>query len=96
MLLSGLRQSDVADCISWMRPFADVLERQNLLELKKFPGVPADNAHNIQTHTVSLELLVGHQLYVSLTVLSLSLHCQCYHEKINRLAGMKRTEKCRF
>jgi len=58
--MSGLQQSDVADCVSWMRPFAHVLEQQKPLELKKFPGIPVESAHNIQTHTVSLELLVGH------------------------------------
>jgi len=46
------------DCVAWMRPFAHVLDRQIPVELKKFPLVSADNAHNIQTHTVNLDLLV--------------------------------------
>jgi len=46
------------DCVAWMRPFADVLAQQQRVELKKFPQVAIDNAHNIQTHVVSLELLV--------------------------------------
>jgi len=58
MLLLGLRESDVAACVAWMRPFAHVLERQKPVELKKFSLVPVDTAHNIQTHVVSLELLV--------------------------------------
>ena len=58
LLLLGLRESDVAECVEWMRTFAHVLERQEPLELKKFSQIPADNAHNIQTHAVSLELLV--------------------------------------
>ena len=57
-LLSGLRQSDIMDCVAWMRPLAHVLDQQQRVELKKFPQVAVDNSHNIQTHVVSLELLV--------------------------------------
>jgi len=46
------------DCVAWMRPFAHVLDRQQQVELKKFPQITVDNSHNIQTHVVSLELLV--------------------------------------
>jgi len=54
----GLREADVAECVAWMRPFAHVMELQTPVELKKFPSVPVDSAHNIQTHTISLDLLV--------------------------------------
>ena len=54
----GLNESDIMDCVAWMRPFAHVLEQQQRVELKKFPQVTIDNSHNIQTHVVSLELLV--------------------------------------
>jgi len=54
----GLRESDIMDCVTWMRPFAHVLDQQQRVELKKFSQVAVDNAHNIQTHVVSLELLV--------------------------------------
>jgi len=57
-LLLGLRESDIMDCVAWMRPFAHVLDRQQQVELKKFPQITVDNSHNIQTHVVSLELLV--------------------------------------
>jgi len=56
--LAGLSRSDVAECVTWLRPFAHVLEQQDAVELKSFSSVPTENAHNIQTHTVSLELLV--------------------------------------
>ena len=59
LLLVGLRESDVAQCVEWMHSFAHVIERQNPVELKKFAQIPLENAHNIQTHTVSLELLVS-------------------------------------
>ena len=54
----GLTESDVSECVAWMRPFAQVLEQQEPVELKSFAQIPSDDAHNIQTHTVSLELLV--------------------------------------
>jgi len=57
-VLAGLRESDIMDCVSWMRPFAHVLGQQQRAELKKFPQVATENSHNIQTHVVSLELLV--------------------------------------
>ena len=56
--VTGLRETDVVECVSWMRPFAHVLQRQNTVKLKEFSHVVPDNAHNIQTHAVSLELLV--------------------------------------
>ena len=71
VLLLGLRESDVADCVAWMRPFAHVLERQTPVELKKFLLVSADNAHNIQTHTVNLDLLVCVLIFFGLVLLTL-------------------------
>ena len=72
--LLGLQEQDVAECVVWMRSFAHVLQQQNPVELKKFPVISADNAHNIQTHTVSLELLVCLRYVTSLSLVTR----QCY------------------
>ena len=38
---------------------ACVIQCQDRVELKAFARVTPEDAHNIQTHTVSLDLLVG-------------------------------------
>lgn len=42
-----------------MVPFAMVIRETGSSKLKHFRGVPAEDAHNIQTHINSLDLLVS-------------------------------------
>jgi len=48
---------DIALCVQWMAPFAMTLREIGTAELKFFPGIASENAHNIQTHAVDLTLL---------------------------------------
>lgn len=42
-----------------MVPFAMVIKETGSSKLKQFRGVPPEDAHNIQTHLGSLDLLVS-------------------------------------
>lgn len=50
---------DIAPCVQWMAPFATTLREVGPMELKFFSQVSQDDVHNIQTHAVDLDLLVG-------------------------------------
>jgi G1/S-specific cyclin-E1 len=56
---TGYQWGDIEECVNWMSVYARVLKCQDRVELKMFSRVAAEDAHNIQTHTVSLDLLVG-------------------------------------
>lgn len=55
----GYNWVDIAPCVQWMAPYATTLREAGQVELKFFTQVPADATHNIQTHAVDLNLLVG-------------------------------------
>ncbi|XP_021571736.1 G1/S-specific cyclin-E1 [Carlito syrichta] len=55
--VSGYQWCDIESCVKWMVPFALVVREMGSSKLKHFRGVPADDAHNIQTHRNSLDLL---------------------------------------
>ncbi|XP_039736678.1 G1/S-specific cyclin-E1 isoform X1 [Pteropus medius] len=55
--VSGYQWRDVEKCVKWMVPFAMVIRETGSSKLKQFRGVPAEDAHNIQTHLNSLDLL---------------------------------------
>ncbi|XP_003798495.1 G1/S-specific cyclin-E1 [Otolemur garnettii] len=55
--VSGYQWCDIEHCVKWMVPFAMVIRETGSSKLKHFRGVPADDAHNIQTHRDSLDLL---------------------------------------
>lgn len=50
--VSALKRVEVDECVRWMVPFAMALqEGGNGSSMKTFPGIPEDDAHNIQIHT---------------------------------------------
>ncbi|KAF6287683.1 cyclin E1 [Rhinolophus ferrumequinum] len=55
--VSGYQWCDIEKCVKWMVPFAMVIRETGSSKLKQFRGVPAEDAHNIQTHLNSLDLL---------------------------------------
>ncbi|XP_076988406.1 G1/S-specific cyclin-E1 [Tamandua tetradactyla] len=55
--VSGYQWYDIEKCVKWMVPFAMVIRETGSSKLKHFRGVPAEDAHNIQTHINSLDLL---------------------------------------
>ncbi|XP_045388375.1 G1/S-specific cyclin-E1 isoform X1 [Lemur catta] len=55
--VSGYQWCDIESCAKWMVPFAMVIRETGSSKLKHFRGIPADDAHNIQTHRDSLDLL---------------------------------------
>lgn len=59
VFLAGHQWCDIEKCVKWMVPFALVIREAGSSKLKQFRGVPAEDAHNIQTHLNSLGLLVS-------------------------------------
>lgn len=57
--ITGYQWCDIEKCVKWMVPFAMVIRETGSSKLKQFRGVPAEDAHNIQTHLNSLDLLVS-------------------------------------
>lgn len=57
--LVGYQWLDIAACVQWMAPFATTLREVGQEELKFFSQVASEDAHNIQTHSVDLALLVS-------------------------------------
>ncbi|XP_041837214.1 G1/S-specific cyclin-E1 [Melanotaenia boesemani] len=55
--VSALRRGEVEECVRWMVPFAMVLREVGGTPMKTFPGIPADDMHNIQTHVPYLTWL---------------------------------------
>lgn len=55
--VSGLKRSDVEGCVRWMVPFAMALRETSSSSMKTFPGIPADDVHNIQTHVAYMAWL---------------------------------------
>lgn len=55
----GYQWADLEECVNWMAVHARILKCQERVELKMFSRVAAEDVHNIQTHTVSLDLLVS-------------------------------------
>lgn len=59
VFVAGYQWCDIEKCVKWMVPFAMVIRETGSSKLKQFRGVPAEDAHNIQTHLNSLDLLVS-------------------------------------
>ncbi|XP_046295320.1 G1/S-specific cyclin-E1-like [Marmota monax] len=55
--VSGYQWCDIEKCVKWMVPFAMIIRETGCSKLKHFGGVPAEDAHNIQTHINILDLL---------------------------------------
>lgn len=48
--VSALKRVELEECVRWMVPFAMALREVGGSSMKTFPGIPADDMHNIQTH----------------------------------------------
>uniref|UniRef100_A0A3Q2X5U9 Cyclin E1 n=1 Tax=Haplochromis burtoni TaxID=8153 RepID=A0A3Q2X5U9_HAPBU len=48
--VSALKRVEVEECVRWMVPFAMALREVGSSPMKTFPGISADDMHNIQTH----------------------------------------------
>lgn len=46
--VSGLKHEDIAECVEWMSPFAEVLREAGTMPARHFPDIPDDDQHNIQ------------------------------------------------
>ncbi|EHB10003.1 G1/S-specific cyclin-E1 [Heterocephalus glaber] len=55
--VSGYQWCDIEKCVKWMVPFVMVIRETESSKIKHFRGVPVEDAHNIQTHINSLDLL---------------------------------------
>jgi len=57
LAVSGYNWEDIAPCARWMSAFAFAIRERSPLQPKSFHGIPADDAHHLQTHSVDLALL---------------------------------------
>lgn len=55
--VSALKRGEVEECVRWMEPFAVALREAGRTPMKTFPGIPADDMHNIQSHNSYLTWL---------------------------------------
>ncbi|KAF7650974.1 hypothetical protein LDENG_00117820 [Lucifuga dentata] len=55
--VSALKGAELEECVRWMVPFAMALREIGGSPMKTFPGIPADDTHNIQTHAAYLAWL---------------------------------------
>ncbi|XP_033621866.1 G1/S-specific cyclin-E1, partial [Fukomys damarensis] len=55
--VSGYQWCDIEKCVKWMVPFVMVIRESGSSKIKHFRGVPVEDAHNIQTHINSLDML---------------------------------------
>ncbi|XP_028295917.1 G1/S-specific cyclin-E1 [Gouania willdenowi] len=55
--VSALKRVKVEECVRWMEPFAVALREMGRSPMKVFPGISADDMHNIQTHSPYLTWL---------------------------------------
>lgn len=56
---AALKRVEVEECVRWMVPFAMALREVGSSPMKTFPGISADDMHNIQTHAPYVTWLVG-------------------------------------
>lgn len=57
--VSGYSLQDLKECYDWMAAFALTVQEMGPVVLKSFSQVAQDDTHNIQTHSVDLEILVS-------------------------------------
>ncbi|XP_064610995.1 G1/S-specific cyclin-E-like isoform X3 [Liolophura sinensis] len=57
LAVSGLNMTDIMACVQWMAPHAITIREAGSTELKFFPTIPPEDAHNIQTHAVDVTML---------------------------------------
>lgn len=56
---TGLQYADINICVDWMLPFVQVLLKHGISPIKHLSNVLQSEAHNIQTHDLSLGMLVS-------------------------------------
>lgn len=70
---SGLQWKDIQACVRWMKPYAVTLAKEGSTTTlphssgsphssglnKAVPNIVTDDSHNIQTHSVNLDMLVS-------------------------------------
>ena len=56
---AALKRVEVEECVRWMVPFAMALREVGGSSMKTFPGIAADDMHNIQTHAAYITWLVS-------------------------------------
>lgn len=56
---AALKRAEVEACVRWMVPFAMALREVGSSPGRTFPGIAADDMHNIQTHAPYMTWLVG-------------------------------------
>ena len=59
LILTGYTWEELSACISWMAPFAITVRDSEIVHMKTFENIMFSDCHNIQTHVVSLEMLVS-------------------------------------
>lgn len=65
-LFLGYLFSEIEDCVSWLAPLAVTIREANIpVFIKHFDNVLPDDMQNIQTHDVTLDLLVSLQTEVA-------------------------------
>ncbi|XP_054710401.1 G1/S-specific cyclin-E1-like [Uloborus diversus] len=55
--VSGLSWSELLPCVSFMKPYVEVVSENAGAHIKNFSDVPTDDWHHIQSHTAGLKLL---------------------------------------
>ncbi|XP_061163487.1 G1/S-specific cyclin-E-like [Saccostrea echinata] len=55
--VTGYEWKDLEPCVEWMAPFARTHMDEGSVEVKFFPSIPAEDSHNIQIHSVDLNML---------------------------------------
>ncbi|GIY77640.1 hypothetical protein CDAR_63251 [Caerostris darwini] len=55
--VSGLSWAELIPCVTWMKPFVEVVYDNGPVDVKHFNDIPSEDCHNIQVHSASLRLL---------------------------------------
>jgi len=55
--VTGHKFEQLLPCIQWLAPYARVIHSQNIKPIKRIAKIPPEDAHNIQVHNSSVELL---------------------------------------
>lgn len=61
---AALKRVELEECVRWMLPFAMALREVGGSSMKTFPGIPADDMHNIQMHVPYMTWLVSESIVI--------------------------------
>lgn len=76
----GKSMSELSSCIEWMIPFAIAIKNEGLDFVYKLL-VDEEKCTTVQSHTVSLDLLVSHALPLKWLTLVLTIFCLLFQQK---------------